>query len=72
MRAGTMIPQLPTSRPDLTHAVVTDGTNEEFGAGIWSYHNNAFAARHNARLTGGKVVALHYVDGTPKVDGGVR
>jgi hypothetical protein len=72
MRSGSTIPSLPISRPDLTHAVLTDGSNEKFGTGIWSYHNNAFAASHNARLTGGKVVALHYVDGSPKVDRGVR
>jgi hypothetical protein len=72
MRKGELIPSLPTSRADLTHAVVTDDINGKFGAGIWSFHNNTFAAAHNARLTGGKVVNIHYVDGRPEVDSSTR
>jgi hypothetical protein len=62
MSSGQTVPSLSIADP-LTHACVT--ASDEWGYGVFSWHNNEADARHNARVTGGRCVPVSYVDGTP-------
>jgi hypothetical protein len=68
MRDHQIIPSLSITRPDIRYGVET-ATNrqwfKESGAGIYSYHNNIFSARHNARMINGNVFETAYLDGRP-------
>ena len=43
------------------HCVVTD--DPKWGHGIFSMHVILYEAKHNARITGGKLVPIDYVNG---------
>ena len=55
-----LIPSLPLSCNDLTYACVT--ASDEYGYGVFSWHNNPGDAEHNARVTGGWCVPVHCID----------
>jgi len=60
MRRREFVTSLSIDRPDIRFAVVGGSVDGPYGAGLLSYHNNIFSARHNANLAGVEVVETQY------------